>query len=269
MTSKIIELKEAYDPDPKSDGDATVGKSSGEYTNRFTEKIRIDKGDSLRIKSVFINDATGPDGNIIIQDDLPVTLTVGYYIRDWGSYDFQEIYADGRTYEERVGAAAPPGGVTDPRTNKHYVFCRPFTHVGTQLRVTAVRLKWRRSMVFGGDWFGYNAKLKFSYVHATGATKFFSFTITKRTVQHLLKYDTQKKIYFIELNAATNSNLKKGHIPFPLITANNPSFHDLTDSDLGNEGIWRWMQSGELVDDEFAWQSGGSLLLLLLYDIPD
>mgnify|MGYP003141090074 FL=1 len=46
MTSKIIELKEAYDPDPKSDGEASIGKSSGEFTNRFTEKIRIDKGDS-------------------------------------------------------------------------------------------------------------------------------------------------------------------------------------------------------------------------------
>ena len=238
MTSKIIELKEAYDPDPKSDGDATVGKSSGEYTNRFTEKIRIDKGDSLRIKSVFINDATGPDGNIILQDDLPVTISVGYYVRDWGSYDFQEVYADGRTYEERAGVPAPGGGLTDPRTNKHYVFCRPYTHVGTEKSVSAIRIVWRRSMVFGGDWLGQNAKITISYTHADGKTKKINFTITKRKVQDLLKFDTQKKLNFIELSSGTNSLLKKGNIPFPLLTANEPNFQDLTDGALGNEGVY-------------------------------
>ncbi len=238
MTSKIIELKEAYDPDPKTDGDATVGKSSGEFTNRFTEKIRLDKGDALKIKSVFINDATGPDGNIILQDDLPVTIRVGYYIRDWGSYDFQEIYENGRAYEKIVGSAAPPGGDDAPRTNKHYVFCRPITHAGTEKKVSAIRIQWRRSMVFGGDWVGQNAKLVISYEYATGITKTLNFTITKRTVQDLLQKDNQRGIYYIELNAGTNHRLKKGSIPFPLYTQNDPNFVDMSDSVLGNEGVY-------------------------------
>ncbi len=238
MTSKIIELKEAYDPDPKTDGDATIGKSSGEFSNRFTEKIRIDKGDSLRIKSVFINDATGPDGTIILQDDLPVTLSVGYYIRDWGSYDFQEIYENGRAYENIVGAAAPPGGNTAPRTNKHFVFCRPITHVGTEKKVSAIRIRWRRSMVFGGDWLGQNAKPEITYEHVTGVTKVLNFTITKRTVQDLLQKDVQRGFYYIELNAGTNHRLKKGNIPFPLYTQNDPNFQDIANSVLGNEGVY-------------------------------
>lgn len=238
MTSKIIELKEVYDPDPKSDGNALIGKSSGEFTNRFTEKIRIDKGDSLRIKSVFINDSTGPDGNIILQDDLPVTIRIGYYIRDWGSYDFQEIYENGRTYEHITGAAAPPGGAAAPRTNKHFVFCRPINHVGTERRVTAIRIRWRRGMVYGGDWVGQNAKLVISYEHVTGVTKTLHFTITKRTVQDLLQKDTQQDFYYIELNASTNSKLKKGSIPFPLYTSNVPNFVDMSNDTLGNENVY-------------------------------
>ena len=182
MTSKIIELKEIYDTEPKADGDSGIGKKNGEFTNSFTEKIRMDKGDALKIKSVFINDSTGPDGNIMVEEDVPVTISVGYYVRDWGSYNYTSDYLNAKNFE--------PVAQQEPRSNKHFVLCRPTTHVGTELLVESVRIEWRKSMVFGGDWMGQNAKLAFSYQADDGNIKQFHFTITKRKVQDLLQFDS-------------------------------------------------------------------------------
>ncbi len=230
MTSKIIELKEIYDTEAKADGDSSFSKQNGEFKNSFTEKIRMDKGDALKIKSVFINDSTGPDGNIMVNQDVPVSISVGYYVRDWGSYNYQSDYLNAKNFE--------PAGA-EPRTNKHFVLCRPTTHVGTELLVTAIRIEWRKSMVFGGDWLGQNAKLAFSYNADDGTLKQFHFTITKRKVQDLLKFDSIRNRHFIELNASTNSKLKKGHIPFPLRTLDNPQFSDISgENNLGNGALY-------------------------------
>ena len=231
MTSKIIELKEIYDTEPKADGDSGIGKKNGEFTNSFTEKIRMDKGDALKIKSVFINDSTGPDGNIMVEEDIPVTISVGYYVRDWGSYNYTSDYLNAKNFE--------PVAQQEPRTNKHFVLCRPTTHAGTELLVESIRIEWRKSMVFGADWMGQNAKLAFSYQADDGSIKQFHFTITKRKVQDLLQFDSLRNKHFIELNSNTNSKLKKGKIPFPLRTLANPDFTDISgENNLGNGPLY-------------------------------
>ena len=237
MTSKIIELKEIYDPEAKSQvpGEG-IQKLNGDFRNDFEEKIRIDKGDAVKIKSVFINDASGPEGNIVLQNDLPVTLNVGYYVRDWGSYNYQDVYLDGRTYTQKVGEAAN----TQPRTNKHFVFCRPNTFTGTEQKITSIDIEWPSNKVHS-DWLGFNAQLEFKYdqpgdIPGTGSGTI-KFSITKRTVKDLLRTDNLTGKNFIRLDANTNDRLKKGHIPFPFFSANNPQFQTIPVAPLGSGDI--------------------------------
>ena len=239
MTSKIIELKEIYDPSPKDEGDES--RPNGAFTNRFNEKIRLDKGDSLKIKSVFINDSTGPEGNIVFDEPLDVTITVGYYVRDWGSYNYESDYKNGKTFVEKTGAIpAPAGGLTEPRTNNHFVFCRPITHDATGFKITELRLVWRRSMVFGGDWEGLDATVAFTYIAVNSDILMFNCNITKKEVQRRLEFDSVANVHFIRLNAKNNSMFKHGSIPFPLYakSSNAKAFTNVSTVKMGSEGIY-------------------------------
>lgn len=238
MTSKIIELKEIYDPNPKDDNVAGQQVQNGVFTNRFDEKIVLDKGDQIKIKSVFINDSVGEQGLIIVPKDVPVKITVGYYIKDWGSYNFQSTYENGRTYVKHNLAPIAPGGDSTPRSNFHYVFCRPIAHAGTYLSVTAIRIKWRHDAVFKADWLGFNAHLSFTYLNPDGVGKLITFSITKRVVQELMQYDSLAKCHYIELSKDNVHRLKSGTIPFPLIASNNPTFEEQSSVPEGSENIY-------------------------------
>ena len=60
--------------------DSKQSNNNGDFTTMLDEPIKLDPGDSINIKSCFIDTKSENSTKITVEEDLDVSLTFGYYI---------------------------------------------------------------------------------------------------------------------------------------------------------------------------------------------
>ena len=60
--------------------DSKQSNNNGDFTTMLDKPIKLDPGDSINIKSCFIDTKSENSTKITIEEDLDESLTFGYYI---------------------------------------------------------------------------------------------------------------------------------------------------------------------------------------------
>ena len=60
--------------------DAIQSNNNGDYTTMLDKPIKLDVGDSINIKSCFIDTKSENSNDTTIDEDIDISITFGYYI---------------------------------------------------------------------------------------------------------------------------------------------------------------------------------------------
>jgi len=155
--SIVVELAEQ--------GKNSYRNNAGDYLVRLPEPIVVEKGDTVAVKSVFVdNVSAGQTGKVIVQPDDPdnplagvnCSITFGYYYQDWGASLQTETQS--KTYSafcanQVSNPNAPTGTLPDDFTKQkasgvYYTMNRPVgTPSATIKKLKSFDIKWDGNVV--------------------------------------------------------------------------------------------------------------------------
>ncbi|DAC81784.1 TPA_asm: hypothetical protein [Monosiga MELD virus 2] len=156
MSNTVIELRQK---------DASIVYSDGDFTYNLAKPITLEPGDSINIKSCFIDTKQDNTDNIEIAEDTEMSLTIGYWFNNINSTIAKlMLKSDDNEY-----------GTVD---NSKYIFQKYVTGSGANVaKVTAFNLDRRR---VGEKWGGFYFQFKYKSVTAGGNEETFKYLIEEK-----------------------------------------------------------------------------------------
>ena len=123
MSSNII--LECAERNAVSGGIAT--NVFGQWSNTFSETIPIEDGDIISMKQALINTRSATTGNLVLEKDTDVIITIGYYefpMDNTGiAVNKTDFTSDGKITDPSVYRAKVSNQNGDISTNQPYVLC--------------------------------------------------------------------------------------------------------------------------------------------------
>lgn len=78
MENVILELSQE-----KATNNNGLVRANGDWTTNLIKEIELNEGDELALKNVFIDTTSITTSSILIEDDLELSISFGYYINNW------------------------------------------------------------------------------------------------------------------------------------------------------------------------------------------